>query len=76
MFENINHSFIVRIWIEPREIASENLAWRGMVQHVMSGERTYFRTFEDMVGFISRLVAVDIPGIEEVDESSADYGRR
>ncbi len=67
MFENINHSFIVRIWVEPREVTDPQVAWRGMVQHVMSGERAYFRSYEEMVSFISHLVSVDISGIEEVD---------
>lgn len=37
------HAFIVRIWREPREIDDAASEWRGMIEHVESGERRYFR---------------------------------
>lgn len=62
MLENTTHSFIVRIWAEPREVANEQPAFRGMVQHVLSGERAYFQNFEEMIAFMSRSMISNIPG--------------
>jgi hypothetical protein len=63
MLKNARHSFIVRLWAESREIADERPAWRGMVQHVLSGEQTYFQTFDEMVSFMKQLMELNIPGI-------------
>jgi len=37
------HSFIVRIWLESREIKGKAPEWRGMIEHVTSGDRHYFQ---------------------------------
>jgi hypothetical protein len=36
------HSFVIRMWIEPREVAGMAGDWRGEIQHVPSGQRTGF----------------------------------
>jgi hypothetical protein len=61
MLENINHSYIVRIWLEPREIEGANIEWKGSVQHVTSGERKYFTTFAQLNAFIAKCAALDVP---------------
>ena len=63
MLENINHSFIVRIWIEPREIAGEPAEWKGMIQHVVTGRRSYFTSLEQLSAFICTEAALDSPDV-------------
>ena len=49
--------FLVRIWWEPSEATSAG-AWRGRVEDVTNGERSYFAAMPDLVAFIDeRLVA-------------------
>jgi putative component of toxin-antitoxin plasmid stabilization module len=40
------HAFIIRIWIEPREKKDEKPIWRGVIEHVGSGDRVYFDQLE------------------------------
>jgi len=40
--------FIVRIWQEPREIERAAPEWRGVVEHVPSGERRYFTDLSEI----------------------------
>jgi hypothetical protein len=42
-FEAGSHSFILRLWLEPREIAGEEPEWRAVIEHVGSGEKRYLR---------------------------------
>ena len=50
--EETTHSFVVRIWCEPREIAHAPIKWRGAVQHVPSGEQRYIENLQDILAFI------------------------
>jgi hypothetical protein len=38
-----SHLFTVRLWAEPVDDGGHE--WRGRVQHVLSGERRYFRNW-------------------------------
>ena len=60
MPENTSRSFVVRIWIEPREFPNASLEWRGMIQDVMSGELRYFKKFDEMVTFVVLSILLDI----------------
>lgn len=40
-FTQRSHLFTVRLWREP--LGDGRFEWRGRVQHVLSGERRYFR---------------------------------
>jgi len=51
-FEDHVHSFVIRVWQEPREIEGAGPEWRGRIEHVQSGERVYFRSLDTMVEFI------------------------
>jgi len=51
-FEDNTHSFIVRIWLEPREIQNEPPEWRGMIEHLPSGDRRYLRDLDEISSFI------------------------
>lgn len=52
-FEEQGGSFIVRVWLEPREIEGASPEWRGKIEHVQSGDCTYFRDLDKMVEFIT-----------------------
>ena len=67
MHENISRSFVVRIWIEPRELPNETLEWRGMIQDVLSGEKKNFRKFDELIDFMILQISKDIqrPGGQE-----------
>lgn len=47
--------FIVRIWREPRETGSAPVECRGVVEHVASGQRRFFRQLGDLDAFIQSL---------------------
>jgi hypothetical protein len=51
-FEDFTHAFIVRFWLEPREIKDAMPIWRGMIKHVPSGRRRYLKKFDEIVPFI------------------------
>ena len=53
------HSFIVRIWLEPREIEGAPPQWRGEVKHVASGKQIYLRNLAEITSFI-------VPYLEEI----------
>ena len=52
-FEDNTHAFVVRLWLEPREIEDAQPEWRGVIEHVPSGERRYLRDLDDIALFIS-----------------------
>ncbi|HVO84754.1 MAG TPA: hypothetical protein VMU60_10040 [Syntrophobacteria bacterium] len=48
-----SHAFIVRIWLEPREIIGAAPVWRGMIEHVASGERRYVKHLKELEEFVA-----------------------
>ena len=46
-------SFLIRVWIEPREIEGASVVWRGMAQLVSNGELIYFKSFSELNAFIA-----------------------
>lgn len=55
--ERPEHLFVVRIWQEPEQIKTGE--WRGSIEHVPSGQRLYFVSFNDLNDFIRlRLTSV------------------
>jgi hypothetical protein len=55
--EETSLSFIVRIWIEPREEGFTDLVWRGSIQDVMSGVCYYIDTLEQVTEHITNWIA-------------------
>ena len=51
-----SESFIVRIWLEHREIAGALPVWRGMIEHVTSGKRMYVSDLDHIVVFMADYV--------------------
>ncbi len=46
------HSFVVRLWLEPREMEGEDPEWRGRIEHVGTGRRRYLGETEEILDFI------------------------
>ena len=53
-FEEDTQVFILRFWFEPREIEGAESEWRGVIEHVKSGERRYFQNLELIPSFVSK----------------------
>lgn len=53
IFEPVPIAFIVRFWLEQRETERVAPVWRGVVEHVPSGERHYFLQIEDLPGIMA-----------------------
>ncbi len=53
-FELHRHSdlFSLRIWLE--EIEDNHHEWRGLVEHVISGEKLYFRSWSTLITFLQK----------------------
>ena len=47
------NSFVIRIWREPREVRGSDPEWRGRIEHVQSGERMYFLSFDKLIEFMT-----------------------
>jgi hypothetical protein len=60
----LQHLFIVRTWREPSTVVATS-EWRGLVEHVSTGQRRYFTRLEDLDRFI-------LQQMEEADGSTAD----
>jgi hypothetical protein len=54
-------SFIIRVWIEPREIEGASVLWRGMAQLVSSGEMVSFQSFDELNTFIAKKLGIEYP---------------
>ncbi len=59
------HSFIVRIWREPREILGARPQWRGLIEHVASGQRRYVTDLEGIANFIKPYIRQLGVGVRE-----------
>jgi hypothetical protein len=50
-----SHLFTLRLWIEP--VAADQAEIRGRVQHVLTGEALYFRTWPALLAFVEEKLA-------------------
>ena len=48
-----SHAFIARFWLEHREIKDAKPIWRGVVEHVASGQRRYLEDLDEVKAFIT-----------------------
>ena len=60
-------SFVLRLWLEAREAGSPE--WRWQVQHVQTGDRRYFHSLIDVLGFVSERSGVEPPPTAARDRS-------
>ena len=47
------HSFIVKIWLEETPEENGRAMWRGRITHVISGQRRYLQSLDDIGAFIA-----------------------
>lgn len=52
LLEDRTAVFIVRVWCERGDADSAIAEWRGSIEHVQSGQRTFFRHLEAIVEFM------------------------
>ena len=60
--EDNSHAFIVRFWLEHREIQGEKPLWRGVIEHVPSGRLLALKGLDEITAFIESY----LPGINEI----------
>lgn len=53
--------FIVRFWREPRKFETARPEWRGVVEHVKSGERRFVQRPDDVALFLAAYVTENAP---------------
>ena len=51
-FEDNTQVFIIRIWVERREIEGAPTEWRGVIEHIPGGQRRYLKDLGDILVFI------------------------
>ena len=51
--QETSHTFIARFWLEPREIKGAKPIWRGVVEHVASGQRRYLENLDEIKEFVT-----------------------
>lgn len=57
LLEDRTAAFVVRIWRERGELPDSPREWRGMIEHVGSGQRAFFRELAAMVDFMKHHIA-------------------
>ena len=50
--EEDDHTFVIRIWWERREMTGSHPVWRGVIQHVLSSNEQAIQKLEDISDFI------------------------
>ncbi len=53
------HTYVIRLWFEPyedRQPGARSGEYRGMVEHVTTGNRRYFRDADSLVDFMFSLL--------------------
>ncbi len=45
-------AFILRFWREPRTLEGANPIWRGMIEHVPTGQQRYVKELDELGLFI------------------------
>ena len=59
MFDSVNYAFIIRIMVEPNPNPDQPGEWKGMIQHVVSGEKRFFRDINEIPGLLVQLLLLD-----------------
>ena len=51
-FESLNHSFIIKVWLEEKATEQMPVIWRGRIIHVPSGDQAHFQQIDAIIKFI------------------------
>lgn len=66
------HSYLVRVWVEPRELDGEDDRMRGYVRDLRTGEEAYLRDPDELGRFLGRQFSLrterNVPAPEDTDE--------
>lgn len=52
LLEDKATAYIVRVWLEQREVPDAPVTWRGSIEHVASGRIKYLTDLDDIPRFI------------------------
>lgn len=52
LLEDNAAAYIVRVWLEHREVEGAPVTWRGSIEHVASGRIKYLTDLDEIVRFI------------------------
>jgi hypothetical protein len=52
LIEDNAAAYIVRVWLEHREVEGAPTTWRGSIEHVASGKTKYLTDLDDIARFI------------------------
>lgn len=52
LLEDNASAFIVRVWLEQREVEAAPVEWRGSIEHVGSGRIKYLTDLNELTPFI------------------------
>lgn len=52
LLEDNAAAYIVRVWLEHREVEAAPLEWRGSIEHVASGNVKYLIDLEEIARFV------------------------
>jgi hypothetical protein len=58
--------FIVRFWAEPRQVDNARVEWRGVVEHLQTGQRKYVQRPKDATRFIATYVPRSYRGVRSI----------
>lgn len=62
LLEDNASAFIVRVWLEQREVEAAPVEWRGSIEHVESGRIKYLTDLDEIARFIQpHLEAMGVP---------------
>lgn len=67
--KDTTHSFIVRVWLERRELVGKKPNWRGVIEHIPTGERRGLKNLFDITSFVQKylqLLGVNSPRTSEL----------
>jgi hypothetical protein len=48
-----SHTYVIRIWQERRDVSDALPTWRGRVDDVRAGSRTYFTSLDQLMEYLS-----------------------
>ncbi len=53
MVDSVSIAFVLRFWFERREIEGAVPIWRGVIEHIPSGERHYFEKLDELPSILT-----------------------
>jgi len=46
------HTFVLRVWLEPKESRDGIPEWRGVIEHINSGKNQYLKELDEIGAFV------------------------